>query len=481
MKLPIAIILVLVFSLNNAYADKSYEPGYLYDYTFTRLDNGMMVVLNPNVPTGNVAIRVGVRTGFYDYPYGKRQIPHFLEHLMFTGTSHYSETELENLVTDRGATWNGSTDDVMTIYEVDVYREDVDFGIDLLHHILTSSTLSDENIELSRNIIHQEYDGEPSWLRRFLYKNNIGRSIVDILMDYLYQEPHKSGEDLGWTGDITRDDVVDAYDKYYAPNNTIISIVGSFDPDDVLTSLNKSFGMWEKRSILSRKVKRFPSLDQDVELSSRFSPILGQRTKEIWLYLSVDEDHPHAAALEIAADYLNDRLYKRLRIETGLAYTPEVSSANFPEGGYFIMLPDVKLDDMQQAIRIWQEELDNLLNGKVDDEDVLKFRDAYLISSVREEWITGEISDFYTNSFDEWNKDGFLRKTHEDVEKVDMDTVVLAMREHIYNQPKLVLKDGPTLTYTQFFIILGILSILFGYGLWRLIIHYRINKWKKIK
>ena len=69
-----------------------------------KLDNGMRVILNPWDGARDVAIRLDVGIGSFDFNCMKQDTAHFLEHLLFTGTSQHTESELDDLIT---TTWWG--------------------------------------------------------------------------------------------------------------------------------------------------------------------------------------------------------------------------------------------------------------------------------------------------------------------------------------------------------------------------------------
>ena len=82
---------------NGEYEFTGLPPG-LYEVDHRLLDNGLRVILKPRSGAHTVALRVVVGIGQHDYDCGWQEIPHFLEHLLFAGTSRHSEAELDELV-----------------------------------------------------------------------------------------------------------------------------------------------------------------------------------------------------------------------------------------------------------------------------------------------------------------------------------------------------------------------------------------------
>ena len=93
-----------------------YSPPGLYDVDHSVLDNGLRVILKPRHGAHTVAFRIVVGVGQHDYDCGWQETPHFLEHLLFTGTSRHTEAGLDELVEQHGGYWNAYTYAEKTVY-----------------------------------------------------------------------------------------------------------------------------------------------------------------------------------------------------------------------------------------------------------------------------------------------------------------------------------------------------------------------------
>ena len=247
-KLPtthsLAALLVFLFcqvSPQSILASEYSPPGF-YDVEYVQLDNGLDVLFKHRPGAHTLSLRVWVGIGQMDFPCETRETPHFLEHLLFSGTSKYTEAELEHLVADHGGSWNAFTGSEETVYQMDIYSRYADFAIQTLDEILTDSIISDENVEKSRDIIHRESGGMPSKVRQWVRRNGIGvngteKAVMKLLpgIDYVCKE-HITAEDT------TRDQIIDVYNRYYVPGNMALIIVGDFEHYDILDTVKQSFG-----------------------------------------------------------------------------------------------------------------------------------------------------------------------------------------------------------------------------------------------
>ena len=69
----------------------------------------MRVVLKPRHNARNLSIQLKVDVGHMNFPCGKRETAHFLEHLLFTGTDQHSESQLDDIIELHGGSWNAET------------------------------------------------------------------------------------------------------------------------------------------------------------------------------------------------------------------------------------------------------------------------------------------------------------------------------------------------------------------------------------
>ena len=165
-----------------------YSPPGLYDVEHYVLDNGLRVMLKPRDSARSVAFRLVVGVGQSDYDCGWQETPHFLEHLLFTGTSRHSETELDEMVEQHGGSWNAYTAAEETVYQLDIYSRYAGFGLDVLYEILSDSLLTAADVEISRGIIEREAGGRPSAIEQWMLRHGVGRSATGKALRKIFPE-----------------------------------------------------------------------------------------------------------------------------------------------------------------------------------------------------------------------------------------------------------------------------------------------------
>ncbi len=166
----IFLLAVLMSLTGRISAGESGSPG-IYDVEHLKLKNGFDVVLKKRTHAHNVAVRLVVGVGMRNFPCDKRGTPHFLEHLLFMGTSKRSEAELKKRIEDHGGYWNGYTSFTETSCHIDIYDKHLPIAIDTLAEMMTDTVITPQTIESARTVIHRERSGIPSRLFQWLYEH----------------------------------------------------------------------------------------------------------------------------------------------------------------------------------------------------------------------------------------------------------------------------------------------------------------------
>lgn len=479
MKLKILIILTFTLAFIPASATRimasQYSPEGLYDPEYFTLDNGMGVVLKQRDVTHNVAIRLVVDVGMLDFPCGAQELPHFLEHLLFTGTSKHTEAELEALIREHGGSWNAYTMAEKTSYDIDIYSPNLLLALDLLFEIITDSQISPQNVELTREIIHRESGGKPSWLRRWLYRIGIGRTAATNAFLELFPDSGLVCPNLETAEGISRDDIVQAYRQYYVPNNMTLIVAGEFERAALIGRIEKSFGTLEASSLpaggrsLADTFAAGPS-----EFSGTFSPFLDSDA-DVGIAVRTDGLlSPDYYTLAVIKNYLDTRLYEKLRIERGLAYSPRADRTEFARYGEFDVSADVNLKDMETALSLLRGELHALRTGNFHSEDIEKAKQRILLSWVQGYETNSGIADYYAASLFELKEYGALVNVEDRIEQVSEADVRASGARYFRDERLALLKSRPVLTYTQCYLIMGIFFVAAVLLVWR--VTARINR-----
>jgi predicted Zn-dependent peptidase len=224
------------------------------------LGNGLRVVVSPDSSSPVVAVAVYYDVGMRSEPQGRTGFAHLFEHLMFQGSASLGKTEHFTYVQGSGGTLNGSTHvDYTNYYEV-LPSSATELAMFLEADRMRSVALTQENLEnqiavvqneIRVNVLNRPYGGFP-WL---------------LLPPVLFEQFANSHNGYGDFVDLESSTLADAqqfFDRYYAPGNAVLTVVGDVDVAQVLGWAEQHFG-----DIPARAVPERPSFGEPHPTSER--------------------------------------------------------------------------------------------------------------------------------------------------------------------------------------------------------------------
>mgnify|MGYP001089629201 CR=1 FL=1 len=288
--------------------------------TFT-LANGLQVVVIPDHRTPVVTQMIWYKVGSADETPGKSGLAHFLEHLMFKGTSKHPAGEFSQTVLKIGGNENAFTSTDYTGYFQRVPREQLGRMMEFEADRMTGLILKDENVLPERDVVLEEYNMRVA--------NNPDARLSEQIMAALYLNHPYGRPVIGWHHEIeklNREDALAFYRRFYAPNNATLIVAGDVDAADVRKLAERTYGpIPAQPSIPPRRVRPqepVPTAPRTVTLAD---PRVEQTVlKRYYLVPSAVTASPEqSAALEVLAQLMgtgsNSALYRALVVDRTLA------------------------------------------------------------------------------------------------------------------------------------------------------------------
>jgi len=210
-----------------------------------QLDNGMEVLLIENHGLPMTGVNVVIKTGSAYETFSTSGMSHMLEHLLFNGTESRTQKELYDAVDLIGGYNNANTGTFYTNFMMVTPAEFIEKGMEIQADMLFHSILPEEKFEKEKGIVLEE-------IARSL--ENESSQLERNIKSLLYPGHAVSLPTLGTYTTIesmSRDDVYAYYKNNYVPNNMIMSVVGNFQTDSMLTRIKKIYGK-EKPALVNR-------------------------------------------------------------------------------------------------------------------------------------------------------------------------------------------------------------------------------------
>jgi zinc protease len=201
------------------------------------LDNGLKVLLLEEHKSPAVTFQVWYRVGSRNEKDGKSGLSHFLEHMMFKGTKKVKPEEYSRIIAKNGGRSNAFTSSDVTVYFATMSRDKIGIEIDLEGDRMANSLLGETYFEPEKKVIQEE--------RRLRTDDKPVSALGEVAGAVAYMVHPYRRPVIGWMQDIqnlTRQDLVDYYKLYYAPNNAFIVMTGDFSTEEMLPKIKAAFG-----------------------------------------------------------------------------------------------------------------------------------------------------------------------------------------------------------------------------------------------
>ena len=205
-----------------------------------RLDNGLRVIISPDhtVPVATVNLWVGV--GSRHEVAGKTGFAHLFEHLMFQGSRSVASGEHFSALMAHGGRANATTWFDRTNYfeTVPIGALELALWLEADRHASLLDAVTQENLDNQRDVVKEE--------KRQRYDNQPYGNAMNDLYELTFPDGHPyQHSTIGSMDDLdaaSLDDVHEFFRRYYAPNNTVLTVVGDVSADDGFALVERHFG-----------------------------------------------------------------------------------------------------------------------------------------------------------------------------------------------------------------------------------------------
>lgn len=217
------------------------------DVRFGVLPNGMRYALRRNAtPPGQAALRLRIGAGSLEEEDDQRGLAHFMEHMVFNGSTHVPEGEFVRRLERHGMRFgpdtNASTEFGQTVYKLDLPQTDadtVDTALFLLREAADQATLAQDAIDRERGIVQSEERTRSNPQLRVLI-DELGFTLRGLRLPT--RMPIGVPEVIA---NAQRDRFAAFYNAYYRPERATLIAVGDFDLDEMEAKIRAQFASWQ--------------------------------------------------------------------------------------------------------------------------------------------------------------------------------------------------------------------------------------------
>lgn len=343
------------------------------------LENGLRIVGEalPHVRSVSVGLWVGV--GSRAESASDNGISHFMEHMLFKGTSRRTAKQIACEMDAIGGNLNAFTTREYTCYYAKCVDSDVDTVFDILSDMYKNSLFEERETELEKGVILEEIS---------MYEDSPEDVAQEMLAALVW-----GNDPLGFGIAGTRETVqsitshkLHAFrNKYYTAKNTVLSVAGSFDEKRIVELAEQYFGTVSAG-----------------ETYTEYGPVAfrpGRGTKEKDIeqthiaigYPGLEQNSPFrfdmAAFCGALGGGMSSRLFQKIREEKGLAYTIYAAPEAFKNAGMLNIYAGVSPENAELVSSLIRKEIEDVLKNGLTDTEV-----ARSLSQMRASYIMGQES-----------------------------------------------------------------------------------------
>lgn len=323
-----------------------------------QLDNGLTVILKPVNNVVSISAGLWVKTGSRCEQPDQYGYAHFIEHMLFKGTKKYSAKDIAQSIDRVGGQHNAATNRSYTCYYINVVRDFYELALELLSEMYHNSLFREEDIEKERDVILEE-------LR--MYEDSPDEHIHDVFTEIMFGDHPLSHEIIGTEEtlkNITRDSLVEFFEREYTPDNTVLVLTGNFDSETAAEFISTHFSIKQskkvnfcqnkpiERTVFRRHIKR--DLEQ-VHFCLGFDGISKHDDSRWALYL----------LSTILGGSMSSRLFQSIREKEGLCYSVYSFHSSYSDGGFFGIYCGTSPSKFDYALDLTVKEITDVVNNNV--------------------------------------------------------------------------------------------------------------------
>lgn len=338
------------------------------------LQNGLKILLAP-CEAQSVAFGLFVGSGSRHEPAGLEGVSHFLEHMLFKGTSRRTPKAITDAIEGRGGNFNAWTSEESTVYFSHMPFEYLDEAVDIISDMFLNALIDEKEFKKEREVVIEEikmYQDEPDSvamenLQLCLFpKNRLGLPVA--------------GNEKSLRA-LTAAKMREYKRLHYTAENTIGVLVGHFEREEALKVLDKRLGSTAIEKSFCEEFDRLHAPIADILVKKEV-----QQTQLAIGYRTIAITHPQKYAMSvldaIMGRGMSSRLFQSVREKHGLSYDISSRQQFFQDSGMWTISAGVDCAKAEKTLEVIEREIEKIRTTKVGSRE-LKRTKEFLLGNFR--------------------------------------------------------------------------------------------------
>jgi predicted Zn-dependent peptidase len=336
----------------------------------TRLPNGLLVLTESIPHVRSVSMGVWIDSGSRDEPLALNGLSHFVEHMVFKGTTSRSAQQFAREVDSIGGNLDAFTGKESICFNIKVLDQNVAPALDLLTDLVLHPTFTPEDVAREQGVILEEIkmdEDNPDYLVHETFTQNfwkghpLGRPILGTVKS---------------VSSFTQQIVFDFYAGRFTPRNIVFSAAGHLDHDAFVAQVAEHFSSLAASSDTAFDRLPAPATNPHITLKRKKS------LEQVQLCLGVPAppvDSPDRYAVYLLNTMLgggmSSRLFQTIREDRGLAYSIYSETNPFRDTGCLAIYAGTSAEKTPEVLRLTVDELRRLKEAPVPEAELKRAKD----------------------------------------------------------------------------------------------------------
>lgn len=332
------------------------------------LPNGLVVITEPMEHVHSVSVGIWLRTGSRREPAELNGISHFIEHMLFKGTTRRSAEDIAREVDRVGGMLDAFTSKEMVCFNTRVLDEHLPKAFDVVADMVLSPKFAEDEIEREKSVIIEEIG---------MTLDN-PEDLVHELFTQNFWNGHALGKPILGTPEtvsaFTREKLQKWFRQCYAPDNMVITAAGHLSHQQLMDLVAERFAKVE------------PSKNGMSEAVPQSAPHITLRSKRELEQVHICIGAPALAMTDsrrFAVAVLNiclgggmsSRLFQNIRERQGLAYSIFSELNSYRDTGLLSVYAGTSLETTEKLVRSVLDEFRRLKDEPISEEELRRAKD----------------------------------------------------------------------------------------------------------
>jgi len=332
------------------------------------LPNGLTLLTESMPHVRSVAVGVWLQRGSRHERVEETGISHFIEHMVFKGTSHRSAETIAAEVDSIGGHMDAFTAKEYASFHLKVLDEHLPLAVDILGDIVMNPLFDTAEIAKEKKVILEEIK---------MVEDTPDDLVMELFSEAFWPDHPLGRPILGTRKSVQgfkRDELLRFFRKVYQPRNIVISAAGHLDHEPLAQLVGRHFGALE------------PGADGSKTKPPAWAARIVTRSKkeleQVHLCLgspaypqSHDDRYGAYVLNTVLGGSMSSRLFQNVREKRGLAYSISSGVTAYSDAGSLTVYAGTSLDAVPKVVALIVEELKRVKGERIPEDELRRAKD----------------------------------------------------------------------------------------------------------